>query len=319
MCTICGHFAHLGQRSSDDIYEMLKKMEHRGPDTHGVYLDGAMDRVEEVDELTGISQNLSRIAMGHSRLGIVGGEQTVETTQPYVSCDKKLALIHNGEIYNYQKLKSLLLRSHDLTTSSDSEIIVHLLEETYQGDLVDAVRKVTGLLDGMYALAVTDGESLVVARDPVGKKPVYFIHNDGVTYFASEKKAVWNGKDNPIRLMPGDILLLNDAGFHVKEGHHLRLPQIDVVDFEEAVKMYKKVLTAAVRKRLTGVTESRLGVIFSGGIDSVLISKLLQREGKDIVCYCTARQSLPALPPLPPLRRILGYHLEPPSLMMMRW
>lgn len=287
MCTICGHFAHDGRRSSDDIYEMMKMMEHRGPDTHGVYLDGAAARSQEIDELIGALGKPSRIALGHSRLGIVGGELTPNTTQPYLSCDKKLALIHNGEIYNYAKLKSLLLRSHDITTTSDSEIIVHLLEETYQGDLLDAVRKVGGLLDGMYALAVTDGESLVVARDPVGKKPVYFVHNEGVTYFASERKALWNGVDDPVRLMPGDLLLLDDASFRVHEGHRLGLPQIDVVDFRQAVEMYKEALLAAVRKRLTGVVDSRLGVIFSGGIDSVLVSKLLQREGRDIVCYCT--------------------------------
>ena len=65
-------------------------------------------------------------------------------TQPYASCDGKLVLIHNGEIYNYQKLRSLLFRPHDLKTTSDSEVIVHLLEETYRGDLLDAMQKVLG-------------------------------------------------------------------------------------------------------------------------------------------------------------------------------
>ena len=75
-----------------------------------------------------------------------------------------------------------------------------------------------------------------------------------------------------------------------QEGFHLQFPQIDIVDFREAVEIYKKVLIAAVRKRLTGLSESHIGVIFSGGIDSVLISKLLQREGKNITCYCTGTE-----------------------------
>ena len=173
---------------------MLKKMEHRGPDTHGIYLDGTVTRGEKIDSFQDLLHNKSHIALGHSRLRIVGRERK---TQPFTSCDGKLVLIHNGEIYNYQKLRTMLLYSHEITTTSDSEVIVHLLEETYQGDLLDAVKKIIVLLDGMYALAVIDGKSIVVARDPIGKKPLYYIQNDDITYFASEKKALWNGKDNP--------------------------------------------------------------------------------------------------------------------------
>jgi len=287
MSTICGHFVENSKIKSADIYDMLKKMEYRGPDTHGAYLDGRLVKVNEVDELKGVLSNESHIALGHSRLKIVGSEKT---TQPYNSCDGKLALIHNGEIYNYQKLRTLLNKQHEIKTSSDSEIIVHLLEEIYQGDLLSAMKKVIGLLDGMYSLAVTDGESLVVARDPIGKKPLYYIRNENITYFASEKKALWNGKDNPERLNPGDILSIDNSGIEVCEGFHLQFPQIDIVDFREAVEIYKDILIKAVKKRLTGLTGSHIGVIFSGGIDSVLISKLLQREGKNITCYCTGTE-----------------------------
>jgi asparagine synthase (glutamine-hydrolysing) len=287
MCTICGHFIEGGERGSTDIYDMLKKMEHRGPDTHGIYLDGPTFRGEEIDEFMEVVQRRSHIALGHSRLKIVGQETT---TQPYTSCGGNLALVHNGEIYNYDKLKTLLLRHHEIKTSSDSEIIVHLIEETYRGDLFDAVKKVIGLLDGMYALAVTDGKSVVVARDPIGKKPLYYLKNGNCVYFASEKKALWNGKDNPERLNPGEILRIDNSGAAVSEGTVLQLPQIDIVDFREAVELYKDALIKAVKKRLTGLNETRLGVIFSGGIDSVLVSKLLQREGKNIICYCTGTE-----------------------------
>ncbi len=283
MCTICGHFVLNGKIASNDIYDMMKKMDHRGPDTSGVYLDGKIIRADEVDELKADMLRETHIALGHSRLRIVGNEKT---TQPYTCCQGRLSLIHNGEIYNYQELRTLLYRNHRIATTSDSEIIVHLLEEAYQGDLLDAMKKVVGLLDGMYALAVTDGRDVVVARDPIGKKPIYFIINSGVVYFASEKKALWNGRDEPARLNPGDMLHISDKGWEVHEGMHLQMPQIDVVDFREAVEIYKDALLKSVKKRLVGLNEARLGVIFSGGIDSVLVAKLLQREGKNIVCYC---------------------------------
>ncbi len=287
MSTICGHFVQNGKTKSTDIYDMLRKMEHRGPDTHGVWLDGSLARVDELDELRGELSNETHIALGHSRLKIVGNEKM---TQPYISCDGKLALIHNGDIYNYQKLATLLYKQHEIKTSSDSEIIVHLLEEVYQGDLLGAIKKIIGLLDGTYSLAVTDGETVVVARDPIGKTPLHYIINDNITYFASEKKALWNGKDNPKRLNPGDILSINNSAVEVSEGFHLQFPQIDIVDFREAVETYKDVLIKAVKKRLMGLSISRIGIIFSGGIDSVFVSKLLQREGKNIICYCTGTE-----------------------------
>ena len=307
MCTICGHFAKKFAINSTDIYDMLKKMAHRGPDTHGVYLDGDVTRTETVEELKGILLGESHIALGHSRLRIVGYESH---SQPYASCDGKLTLIHNGEIYNYQKLKTLLYHHHDIKTTSDSEILVHLFEEAYQGNLLAAIKKVVGLLDGMYTLAVTDGKSIVVARDPIGKKPLYFIKNDEVIYFASEKKALWNGKDDPVRLNPGDMLHINDSGASVHKGFHLQLPQIDIVDFREATVLYKDTLIAAVQKRLTGLNESWIGVIFSGGIDSVLIAKLLQREGISIVCYCTGTEDSGDIVAATSVARDLGLELK---------
>jgi len=281
--TICGHFVHAGKLKSTDVYDMLKKMEHRGPDIHAVYLDGELVRAADVANLQDALRRESRIALGHSSLRIVAGE---DGGHPYRSCDGQLVLMQNGEIYNYQKLRTLLYRQHLIRTKSDSEIVVHLLEETYEGDLLEAVKKVVGLLDGMYTLAVTDGRSIVLARDPIGKKPLYYVAGPDVTYFASEKKALWNGKDDPARLNPGDILHLGPSGAEVHEGYHLQMPQIDIVDFREAVEAYKDVLCRAVTKRVAGIYEDTLGVIFSGGIDSVLISKLLQREGKNIICYC---------------------------------
>ncbi len=284
MCTICGHFDMKDKIVSNDIFDMLKKMAHRGPDGHGVYLDGVTFKVMELEEVKGLVGKKTKIAMGHSRLKIIGDGRA---GQPYTSCDGTLTIIHNGEIYNYKKLKSLLLKHHDFKSTSDSEVIVHLLEETYRGDLLDAMKKVIRLLDGMYTIAATDGKSIVVARDPIGKKPLYFIENEKTIYFASEKKALWNGKDEPKRVRPGELLSIDDKGVNICDGFHIQLPQIDIIDFREAVELYKEVLIQSVRKRLTGLTEPSIGVIFSGGIDSVLVTKLLQREGKDVICYCT--------------------------------
>ncbi|MDI9570696.1 MAG: asparagine synthetase B [Pseudomonadota bacterium] len=284
MCTISGHFSHGEPSAATDIYDMLKKMAHRGPDMHGVYLDGVVARHKTLDEFKPLLRRKCRIALGYSHLGIVGAE---DLPQPYTSCDGKLTLIKSGEIYNHKALKSLLLYKHRFETASDSEIVVHLLEESYRGDLLEAVKRVIGIMDGMYAFAVTDGESVVLARDPIGKKPLYYLESGPITYFASQKKALWNGAEDPVRLRPGEIVCIDRTGRSNHPGVAVQIPQIDIVDFRDAVERYKIVLVKAMQKRLAGLRQDRLGVIFSGGIDSVLIAKLLQREGKNITCYCT--------------------------------
>lgn len=285
MCTICGHYSEQ-PADAQPLYDMLLRMRHRGPDAHGLYLDGRVERSDGLDALRA-RLGASRIALGHSRLAIIdrGG-----VTQPFLSCDGELALIHNGEIYNYQKLRTLLGRRHRLASESDSEVLVHLIEDTYDGDLLAAVRRIIGLLDGTYAIAVTDGRSVVVARDRIGKKPVYYLCSEGIVRFASEKKALWNGRDEPSRLPPGHLLRLDRSGLRIVEGLPLQLPQIDLTEMDEAVDEYKRDLRAAVRKRLTGLHEARLGVIFSGGVDSVLIAKLLQDEGRTLTCYCVGTE-----------------------------
>lgn len=307
MCTVCGHYVLQDAIKTTDIFDMMKKMEHRGPDMHGVYLDGSVSRRRKLDDLRTVLKQKSRIALGHSRLGIIGGQDMV---QPYTSCDGKLTLIKNGEIYNYEELKSLLLYRHKFETTSDSEIVIHLLEESYRGNLLESVRRVTGILDGMYCFAVTDGNSVVLARDPIGKKPLYFVNKGSVIYFASEKKALWNGKDEPERLHPGEILSIGGNGAEIHQGAQIQLPQIDITDFHDAVESYKSVLLKAVKKRLAGLREARLGVIFSGGIDSVLIAKLLQREGKNIVCYCTGSENSGDVLAAQAVARELGLELK---------
>jgi len=111
-----------------------------------------------------------------------------------------------------------------------------------------------------------------------------------VRYFASERKALWNGEDTPTRLLPGHLLHLTDEGAQVHQGFPLQLPQIDITSFRDAVDLYKEVLCTAIDKRLSGLGVMPLGVIFSGGIDSVLVAKLLQREGRNLVCYCTGTE-----------------------------
>ena len=281
MCAICGSVSAEPQ-PVENVLQMMKVMRHRGPDSCGLWTGDSVVRAPHPEAVRIPVAHTERV-MGHTRLAII--DKGCDG-QPYSSCDDRLHLVHNGEIYNYQELATLLVHEHSHRGESDSETVVHLLEENYKGDLAAAVRGVAPVLDGMVTMAVADERQIVVSRDSVGKKPIYYSSTDTGTQFASEKKAL----ENPVRLRPGHMMILEGDERRILEFDRLRLPAIDIVDFDEAVALYEHVFRRAVRKRLNGLHEEAVGVIFSGGVDSVLIAHQLQQEGFKVRCYCAGEE-----------------------------
>lgn len=274
MCGICGFI------DDDDVplshsLNMLSKLRHRGPDQVGVYLDGSVDVGRNIDDLE-IEKDRGAICLAQARLEIVGGREGV---QPITSGD--ITLVHNGEIYNHIELRKLL-QHKEMSSESDSEILLHLIEEYYKGDLLYAVKKAMPLLDGMYALAVTDGESIILARDPIGKKPLYY--NDRFPfYFASERKALVNTSGEIKRVCPGHIVVIEDGKISTHLGYKVERPPIEITDMNEALNAYEDAFDRSIDKRIYGLDS--VGVLFSGGIDSVLIAQALQLKGLKVTCY----------------------------------
>src|SRR5262249_20044123 len=152
MCGIYGFVAAAGdlgdpERVHDTLAAMDRSIIHRGPDDTGTYVD-------------------DRCAMGMRRLSIIdlgGGKQ------PIANEDQRIWVVFNGEIYNYRALRDgLLVRGHHFTTTSDTEVLVHLYEER-SAALVE-------LLHGMFGFAIWDRErqELLLARDRLGIKPLYY-------------------------------------------------------------------------------------------------------------------------------------------------
>jgi asparagine synthase (glutamine-hydrolysing) len=260
MCGICGFFSPTPHDVTATA-QMLSRTRHRGPDQVGIYLDGERFLDDTLDNIRSLSDVKGTISLGHARLEIIGGP---EGAQPITGCRRGWAIVVNGEIYNHVELRRFM-SGHPMKTESDSELILHLIETHHQGDLGDAVRRTMPYLDGMYAFAVTDGETLVVARDPIGKKPVYFTQGS-ILAFASERKALTDF-DAPIRrLTPGGILVIGPEGFRVLHTPRFERPQLDIIDPDDALEQYRRAFERSVSKRVRGL--DRIGVLFSGGIDS---------------------------------------------------
>ena len=277
MCAIIG-FVDKRPRKVSEAIMMLTQTRHRGPDAVGLYVDGMITHGKGATNPSKFPES-AMICLGHARLEIVGGPAGL---QPITACGGTLGLIHNGEIYNFRELTPLL-EGHEMRTESDSEVLLHLVEEFYDGDLARAVKRAMPLLDGMYAFAVTDGKTVVLARDPIGKKPVYYIEGFPF-YFASETKALKSFGREIERLEPGNMLVVESGRIRVEEGYRIEHSPIRLTKMEAALREYGTVFDRAVDKRIAGLKET--AVLLSGGVDSTLIAKAIRDRGVRVTGYC---------------------------------
>jgi asparagine synthase (glutamine-hydrolysing) len=165
MCGIVGFHRTRPSATSDRalLHRMVAAIRHRGPDGEGVYLDGPA-------------------GLGHARLSIIdiaGGQQ------PMASADGTLHVSFNGEIFNYVELRAdLIRRGRRFCTESDTEVILHLYDEMG----ADCVK----VMNGDFAFAIWDSRRsrLMLARDRMGVRPLFYTERDGALYFASEGKAL---------------------------------------------------------------------------------------------------------------------------------
>lgn len=164
MCGIAGQYCFKGQPDKDLINNMSKILIHRGPDANGTYFNNT-------------------IGLAHRRLSII--DLTKQANQPMYNENHSIVIVYNGELYNYMKLKSLLVQSgHEFRTNSDTEVILHAYEEWGINCLTQ--------FNGMWAFALWDERKQVLfcARDRFGIKPFYYTYNDNSILFASEIKAL---------------------------------------------------------------------------------------------------------------------------------
>jgi len=279
MCGIAGVYEYNRRRriESDTLERMLSVLYHRGPDDAGVFLD-------------------EFVAIGMRRLSIIdlaGGRQPISNE------DGTITVVFNGEIYNYRELRNRLrTNGHILTTSSDTEVIVHLYEEL--GD--DCVKE----LRGMFAFAIWDSarQRLFIARDRLGIKPLYYKHHRGSLIFGSEIKAILRHPEidssldmqglghflslkyvpapgtmfsSISALPPAHTLTCDRSGIKVRP--YWRLSFADSLKNHSSEEDCAEQLEALLREsvRLHLVSDVPFGAFLSGGVDSSAIVALMHQ------------------------------------------
>jgi asparagine synthase (glutamine-hydrolysing) len=277
MCGIAGIMSFGSQPVlSSEVRSMCRAISHRGPDDDGFYFG-------------------SEVALGMRRLAII---DLAAGMQPVHNEDATVWVVFNGEVYNYRALRAeLLAHGHRFYTESDTEVIVHLYEE--RGALcVDAMR-------GMFAFAVWDErrQSLLLARDRLGVKPLYYAEVAGRLVFASEIKSIlqlpeleaslnWESVSHLFtflstppresilqgihKLEPGHILLASPRnGLRTQRYWGIAFEPDHGRREEEYVEILREKLTESVALRM--VSDVPVGAFLSGGIDSSVVVATMSR------------------------------------------
>lgn len=257
---------------------MLASLSKRGPDDKGTL-------------------KFANCILGQTRLSII---DLSSGHQPMMDNKKNLAITFNGEIYNYKELKNELeAKGYAFSTNSDTEVILKAYQE-YGADCL-------ARLDGMFAFAIWDEEknSLFMARDRFGKKPLYYAFDkDGNLLAASEIKAIfasgqikgeldYRAIDNYLTLMyippwktvykniktlpPASFAIFKDGNIEINTYWQMEKRPLSI-SYNEAKEEIKRLLTESVKKRM--VADVEIGSLLSGGVDSTLVSFLAQSFSK---------------------------------------
>ncbi len=290
MCGICGVLSLDGRPVSRPILgRMTETLTHRGPEASGVWLE----------------PDAGVVGLGHTRLRIV--DLSVTADQPMWSDDGRVQITFNGEIYNHRELRRILVATGArFRTTSDTEVILRLYEAKGERAVAE--------IDGMFALAIWDGghRRLLLARDRVGKKPLYYAQTPRLFAFASEIKGLLQ---HPALAPEIDTTGLTTFFVHgytpcpttlyrgvrqVPPGHMLTVDPTGDLRLTEywdvpcgpageappltegtAVEEVRRLLTAAVERRL--VADVPIGAFLSGGIDSSIVVGLMTGLRRDPV------------------------------------
>jgi asparagine synthase (glutamine-hydrolysing) len=275
MCGICGIFETSGEAviQRDTLKAMANTLRHRGPDDEGFYSCGG-------------------VGLAHRRLSIIdleGGHQ------PLSNEDDTIWIVFNGEIYNFEELNRTYLSSgHSFKTRSDTETIIHLYEELGE----DCFAK----LRGMFTIALWDGrrKRLLLARDRIGKKPLFYSWDGRRLVFASEIKALWpaGGVSTEMdlealcdyfsfqyvpapktiyrdvrKLRPAHYLVVDRSGVREVSYWDIRFDQTRQRSESEWCECFLDEYRTAVKSRL--VSDVPLGAFLSGGVDSSSVVALM--------------------------------------------
>jgi len=284
MCGIIGFLdPKLYNIDREILLRMLGSQQHRGPDYSELWQEG-------------------EVALGHNRLSII--DLSENGRQPMFNFDKSLAIVFNGEIYNFKEVKETLIKKgYHFVSETDTEVVLNGYH-AFGSSILQYI-------NGMFAFCIYDRRenSFFLARDRFGKKPLFYYHDHERFIFASELQAIVQYPDlnleidtesldlflslqyvpppysiyrNIKQLSASEYLMVQNAQLHIEKYYDLKLkPELCKLSFEESKKIVQKMVTESVKKRM--MADVPLGCFLSGGIDSSIVAALLAQQSTQAI------------------------------------
>ncbi|RJQ60351.1 MAG: asparagine synthase (glutamine-hydrolyzing) [Desulfobacteraceae bacterium] len=315
MCGICGKLSFSGRPIEENLIRtMCKTISYRGPDDEGVW---CMTKPEG-----------GSIGLGHRRLSIIDLSEAGK--QPIANEDKSLWLVFNGEIYNFTELRKKLEKSgHRFTSNTDSEVLLHQYEE----DGITSVEK----FNGMFAFSLWDNHRnrLLLCRDRIGIKPLYYYWDGKDLVFASEIKAIladpsvkreisfealglylmsgyipapWTIFEKIYKLRPGHCLIAENGTIRLEKYWDLQSGDVaEGISFEDQKHRLFELMSASVRSHL--VSDVPLGAFLSGGIDSsIVVGLMAQNMSQPVRTFSIGYKDLPLYDETDYAKEVASFH-----------
>lgn len=314
MCGISGYYSFHKSISSTNILEMNQAIKHRGPDDEGFWLydyeqgisfSGNDSTPKIKEQFPVLQERSSDIALGFRRLSII--DLSEKGHQPMLSENEQIIITFNGEIYNFKKLrKELEFLGHSFQSNSDTEVILKGYQEWGNSTFAK--------LDGMFAICIVDltNKKLILARDRIGMKPLFYYQSEEGLVWASEIKALlknefvkpeinWNGVytnflfqttlapqtcfQDILSLEPASLMTidLSDQKITKEKFWTLPSPSVKNIPEEEAARKIDELLSESISEQL--YADVPVAVMMSGGIDSTLIASKSKPFNPDINTY----------------------------------
>ncbi|MCI0531371.1 MAG: glutamine--fructose-6-phosphate transaminase (isomerizing) [candidate division Zixibacteria bacterium] len=221
---MCGIIGYVGsQKAVPILMEGLRRLEYRGYDSAGLavleknnlLVDKAAGKIDILENLIKGKKFTATIGIAHTRWA-THGEPNDSNAHPHLDCKGEIAVIHNGIIENFSSLKEVLeQKGHKFTTDTDTEVLAHLIEESYEGNLVEAVRAALTLVEGTYGIAVLskkDPTEIVAAR--LGS-PLVIGAGKGENFVASDVSAILRHTKQAIYLKDGELAVVTPDNYTI--------------------------------------------------------------------------------------------------------
>ncbi len=241
---MCGIIGYVGGREAKPLLlHGLRRLEYRGYDSAGIALreDGGLDYVRAVGNLqnlveaAGPNGSVAHHGVGHTRWA-THGAVTEKNAHPLVGCDAtKVAIVLNGIVENYRELREQLIADgHTFTSETDAEVVVHLLEREYEGDLLQALIRVYPVLEGHFTIVAIHHDNPDVLAGVRHQTPLVVGLGDGENFLASNVAAFLSETRRAVFPADGEVVEITPAGARFfKDGIEVEHPEVEELDWDD--------------------------------------------------------------------------------------